>query len=382
MALPTRPDSISNLRERIASGELRESRVLEFKRQFPRNNKALAKAIAGLAADGGVLVIGIAETDFGLEVTPIESEGARERVENIARDNPQPPVRITSHILESDTPGLGVLWAEIPASPDLAHEVDGTYYARDDTQTRPMRDPEVADRLALREDRPRLILETLSEALEREEPRAPSLHGRTCVVARPIGASSDEFFQPTRTHDAWDDFAYALQPPGGFLASVPHRYWGQISHRLVPPPSYLATYRDIELQENGAFCHLSYSAGWLDGYDDGVSPHSALRACREAILLIRAVQARTQQRRTWDLAFSISGVLGRTTRPNARYLQHARYLLPIPRDNYSERILGVTTDCLEGDPRAIVRELAGRFIDECGLDFDDEWSPFGIRREA
>ena len=382
MALPTRPESISDLRERIGSGELRESRVLEFKRQFPRNNKALAKAIAGLAADGGVLVIGVAETDLGLEVAPIECKGARERVENIARDNPQPPVRITSYILESDTPGLGVLWSEIPASPDLAHEVDGTYYARDDTQTRPMRDPEVKDRLALREDRPRLILEALREALEREEPRAPSLHGRTCIVARPIGASNNEFFQATRTHDAWDDFAYVLQPPRGSLQPVPHRYWGQISHRFAPPPAYLATYRDIELRENGAFCHLSYSADWLDGHNGDVFPHSVLRACREAILLIRAVQDRTQQRLIWDLAFSISGLRERTARPNARYLRHARYLLPIPRDNYSERLLGVTSDRLEGDPRAIARELTGRFIDECGLEFDDEWSPSGIRSEA
>ena len=179
MGLPNRPSDIRELRERIASGALRESRALEFKRELPKNNKALAKQLAGLAAHGGVLVVGVAETKSGLQIWPIDCEGARERAEQIARDIPQPPVQVTSYILDSDTPGSGVLWIEIPASPDLAHEVEGTYYTRDDTQTRPMRDSEVADRMALRRDRPRLIVEVLNEALEREKNR---LHHR-CTVA-------------------------------------------------------------------------------------------------------------------------------------------------------------------------------------------------------
>ncbi|MYD98668.1 MAG: ATP-binding protein [Gammaproteobacteria bacterium] len=379
MTLPNRPRDLVELRERVASGELRESRVLEFKRQFPGNNKALAKAIAGLAADGGVLVIGVAETESGLEVTPIDCEGVRERVENIARDNPQPPVRITSYILESDTPGLGVLWAEIPASPELAHEVDGTYYARDDTQTRPMRDPEVADRLALRRDRPRLILEALREALEREEPPAPSLHGRTCVVARPIDASGDEFFQATRSHDAWDDFAYSLLPPGGSLPPVPHRYWGQISHRFADyvghfrSPNLLPSYRDIELQENGAFRHLSYCLDWYEPNVGGVFLPSATHACREAISLIVAVQERTGQRRMWDLALSISDVSGRRARTQGIDPRLTPHQLPIPRDQYSAHLLGMSTARIANDPRSLVEALTGRFIAESGFEFESVW---------
>ena len=371
MTLPNRPRDIPELRERIKSGDLRESRVLEFKRQFPRNNKALAKALAGLAADGGVLVIGVAETDSGLQVEPIDCDGARERVENIARDNPQPPVQVTSYILDSDTPGRGVLWVEIPTSPELAHEVEGTYYARDDTQTRPMRDSEVADRMALRRDRPRPILEALDQALKREEPSVPSLHARTCVVARPIGASSDEFFEPTRSDDAWDDFAYAVQPPKGLLPPVPQRYWGQISHRSAPPPAYLATYRDIELQENGALAHLSYSQDWYGANRDGVFLPSVLGACHEAISLIGAVQVRTRQRRMWDLAFSISDVEGRRAMTNTRDFGLPPSPLPIPRDRYRAHILGVSTDLLESARRSVVEALAGRFVAECGFGFDD-----------
>ena len=232
MELPSQPGTVEELREGIASGYLRESRVLEFKRQFP-DNKALARQLAALAADGGVLVIGVAETESGLQTMPFGCEGARERVEQIARDIPRPPVQVASHILDAQMSGFGVLWIEVPASPHLVHEVEGTYYARGDTQIRPLRDPEVADRMALRRDRPGLIRQALADALEREQPSAPSLDGRTCVVARPVGSPEREFFEQTSGRDTWESFVEALFPPRGVLPSTPHRFWGQISDRFA-----------------------------------------------------------------------------------------------------------------------------------------------------
>ena len=339
-------------------------------------------------------MIGVAEEGASPTVTPIDCSGLRERVEQVARDVPQPPVPVESHILGAETPGRGVLWIEIPASPQMLHEVDGTYYARDDTQTRPMRDAEVADRMKLRRDRPQLILHALEQAQGREEPSAPSLHARTCVVARPIGAPEDEFYLPTSKREAWDSFAFGLQQPQGFLAAVPDRFWGKISQGVMsrgydfqPPVSVsVPIYRDIEFGEDGAFCHLSYSQDWTRGNGDGVFLLSALRACREAIYLIAAVQSYTGQRRAWDLAFSISDVGGRTARSQTRYFaqdgdeatsnyQPFEYLrpLPIPRDEYRGHALGVATDFLERAPQAVIRDLAERFVTEGGFEFDEVW---------
>ncbi len=377
MRLPDRPTGIEELRERLSSGELRENRALEFKRQFPANTK-LARQIAGLAAEGGVLVVGVAEGEDGLSVAPVDCKGARERVEQVARDLPQPPVQVESHILEAATPGLGVLWIEIPASPQVLHEVDGTYYARDDTQTRPMRDAEVAGRMALRQDRSEGVFHALEDALKREEPSAHSLFGRTCVVARPIGASNEEFFEQTARRDSWESFVSELRKTRGLLGRAPDRYWGQISHRFVTPPRVslsaiqLAQYRDIELRESGAFCYLSYSLDWLDGHAGGIFPATTVRACLNAILLIAAVANRTGQRRMWDMAFSISDVEGRLTRTNARYFS-SKHQAPIPRSEYSGRALGVSSELIKRDPRVVVEQLAGRFIDECGLELEQEW---------
>ena len=385
MRLPARPTSIAELKERIDSGELRESRVLEFKREFLGKNEDTARQIAGLAAQGGVLVIGVEEPKGSVpRVTPIETRGSRERVEQIARDIPEPPVQLESHILVDDAPGRGVLWIEIPASAALLHQVAETYYTRDDTQTRPMSDAEVADRMDLRKDRGGPIERALDKALAREQPVAPSLHGRTCIVARPIGAPDREFFEPTRGHDAWEAFVAAWPPAPRVPQLVPHRYWGQISHRFAASGSdfhcdrTLLSYRDIEFEENGAFSQLSYSLDWEDKNPGGVYPVLALLACRDAISLVAAVQRYTGQRRTWDVAFSISNVESLRVRPRFSPWGPSPSQPPIPHDAYYESVLGVSTKRLEDDTRGVVEELTERFIAECGLVFDREWPGDGL----
>ena len=383
MRLPNRPTSIADLKERIDSGELRESRVLEFKRQFPRRNADTARGIAGFAAEGGVLVIGVAEPPDGLEVTPFDCTGARERVENIARDIPEPPVQVESHILADDAAGRGVLWIGIPASAALLHQVAGTYYTRDDTQTRPMSDAEVADRMELRKDRGRPIELALDRALAREQPVAPELCGRTCIVARPIGADPEEFYTSTSERTDWKAFAseLALRPWSFSYGHVPNQFWGKIDPRFgFPPPSYsvhgnLSGYFDIEFQDDGAFHYLSYSQDGYEGNENGILPFVTLEACRDAISIISEIQARTGQRRMWDLAFSISDVAGRRSR--SRESPDRFHMLqpdPIPRDEYRATLLGVSPVRLETDVRIIVEHLAGRFINESDLRFDEEWS--------
>ncbi len=381
MRLPERPGSINELRRRLATGELRETRTVEFKREFP-SNRSLAKQIAGFAVEGGALVIGVAEDPSGFKVAPINCNGARERVEQIARDIPEPPVQIESHILSSDSPGHGVLWVEIPASSAMLHQVEGTYYERGDTQTRPMRDSDVADRMRLREDREAPIQADLHVALNREEPGNGRWQGRTCIVVRPIGASENEFFQSARAPDDWKSFAYALTQPSGMLQPVANRYWGMLKSITHQSAEHLRLsgalfgYRDIEFQESGAFCHLSYCHDWLPDCRDDILADGALLACREAIFIIGAVQARTGQRRMWDLAFSVSNVQGKKSRKRTeeRFFG-TRFVPEIPRDRYEQVLSGVTTRQLERDPRSLIEQLADRFIAECGLEFDEELPP-------
>ncbi|MXX48234.1 MAG: ATP-binding protein [Chloroflexi bacterium] len=378
MRLPARPESIEELEERLSSGELRESRSMEFKQELPLN-KALAKHIAGLAAEGGALVIGVEETPTGNEIRPLDCKGTRERVEQIARDIPVPPVDIESYILDSEGTGHGVLWIEIPVSPAMLHQVDGTYYERGDTQTRPMADSEVADRMRLRQGRYEAVRDNLDAALKREEPGGTEWPGRTCIVARPIGASEDEFFGPTRASEEWKSFAYEVMQPSGMLPVIGNRYWGILKTRNEMARDSLAWshalfgYRDIEVQETGAFCLLSYCRDWLPDRTEVIQASSAVLACREALFLIEEVQRRTGQRRMWDLAFCVSMVEGFRARKRTEQWQFGNRFVPkIPRDHYRMILTGVSTQQLTERPRSVIEQLAGRFIAECGLDFDEE----------
>ena len=377
MRLPERPETIDDLSSHLDSGELRETRSLEFKREFP-SNRSLAKQLAGFAVEGGVLVIGVAEDASGFQIAPFNCEGARERVEQVARDIPNPPVQIESHILPTESAGDGVLWVAIPASTAMLHQVDGKYYERGDTQTRPMRDSDVADRMRLRADRENPISADLDAAMQREEPGNTQWQGRTCIVARPIGASEEEFYRSTQSRDDWESLAYALCQPVGMLPPTPNWYWGILKSNVdaISHLGQLYSFRDIEFRENGAFCLLSYCPDWLQDRQRDVFPYSALLACRETLQLVKQVQARTGERRAWDFACSVSNVQGRTARTSVHRKFHPAWYIPqIPRDSYRSMALGVSSQQFECDPRGVIAELLGRFIAECGLEFDEELPP-------
>lgn len=384
MMTPTRPATIDELGEQIRSGAFVEGHAIECKESLPekRDNWKIARQIAALAVDGGVLMYGVAERDGGLTLAPIDCNGARERVEQIARDIPDPPVDdARCHVLAGGAPGWGVLWVEVPPSAQMLHQVRDTYYKRDGVRTRPMGDAEIEARMALRRDRARPIQEQLEMALKRTEPEG-SLHARTCVVARPVGSARDEFFRATSTPETWEAFAYGLfAPDGPVTAPAPVRFWGLISAAAVSDvvPSALwqpSMYRDVEFEESGAFCHLSYSRGPDRQGGDAVHPWLALNACREATGVIGEIHRRTGRRLAWDLAFRVSGVKGHLADSWPRFGRPGyppRFRPPFPHDVYEKELLGVSAWRLEADAKGIVRDLTARFIGESGLDFVAEY---------
>ena len=223
-------------------------------------------SLAALAVDGGALATGVA--DGAWRVSPIQLDGARERIENIAHDAVDPSVEIVSYAISADEPWAGVLWVEIPQSLAMAHQVDGVYYKRLDAQNRPMTDSDVVDRIVLRQARPQMIRDAMAQALLWPEPVSDALYARTCVVARPVGAGARDLFERTATPDAWESFARDLSGITSGRRAIwvptPSRFWGIVSHRVVSPDrdwSYEGSwgYRDIAFDESGAFSHLSYA---------------------------------------------------------------------------------------------------------------------------
>ena len=143
------PKTEADLQAVIDQGLLHETQYLDAK-EVPStkgDNKETAKDMASFAIDSGTLIIGIAEdkTNRTFSLAPQPLNGLPERIEQIARSIPDPPLNVITQEIPSEAdPAQGYLIVHIPASPTAPHMVDGRYYGRGDKTTHRLTDPEVA----------------------------------------------------------------------------------------------------------------------------------------------------------------------------------------------------------------------------------------------
>jgi len=117
-------------------GHLRETHILELKRELVGGdaaNKELAADLASLANDGGLLFIGIDETT-GPGLSPVPLAGLAERIEQVAHTRIDEPLTLTfAPPIESSTQaGHGYLVVRVPPSPRAPHMAGGRYWGRGD----------------------------------------------------------------------------------------------------------------------------------------------------------------------------------------------------------------------------------------------------------
>jgi hypothetical protein len=132
-----------------------ETHRLELKRELPpgsdSSNKELARDLASLAIDGGLLIIGVDE-DKNYALTPVPLEGLAERVEQVAGSRIDEPLALDGFIqIESAAkPSDGYLLVRVPASPRAPHMVDNRYWGRGDKTKYMLSDAQVERQIAQR----------------------------------------------------------------------------------------------------------------------------------------------------------------------------------------------------------------------------------------
>lgn len=144
------PQTVEDLHAAI-SQRLHESPVLDAKRELG-STKDLARHIAAMATDGGVLLYGVDEDGNGRlsEITPVDLADAEERISNVVRTGIHGTPRTHPISLEHQPgSGEGVLVLVVPKSPLAPHMVelggDNRFYCRRGTQTHRMSGNEVDD---------------------------------------------------------------------------------------------------------------------------------------------------------------------------------------------------------------------------------------------
>jgi len=126
-------------------GSATETGQLDFKEELGRNQE-VAKDIAAMTIDGGVLLYGIHETNRGIgdKLAPIAVSGTPERIQQIAASSIRPVPVIETHVLtEAHGDPAGLIVVVVPPSPLVPHMANDRYPARSGTTTRYLSEPEV-----------------------------------------------------------------------------------------------------------------------------------------------------------------------------------------------------------------------------------------------
>lgn len=191
------PKSEADLQAALDENLIGETHYLDLK-EIPSTkgeNKESARDMASFAIDGGTLIIGIAEdkTNRVFTLAPQPLKGLAEKIEQIARSIPDPPLNVITREIESGADSsTGYLIIHIPASPAAPHMVDGRYMGRGDKTKYALSDPEVVRLHERRRIADRDALALLQEEID-DDPIPDSIRKQAhlFLVAQPLAGRPD-----------------------------------------------------------------------------------------------------------------------------------------------------------------------------------------------
>ena len=378
------PRTEDELRSGLQDGLLRESHHLDLKRHPPSGkggNKDIAKDIASLAIDGGVLVFGVDEASGTL--SPFRLTGFSERVDQIARSLIDEPLRVRVEVLPSvESPGVGYALVIVPESPSAPHMVDLRYRGRGDTTNIVLSDAEVV-RLHERRQRERSGIEDLLMAeIERDpSPSGQRRQAHMFVVAEPVTNRREMLLEviddssPTR----WIMENLINGRPGvrlteqwspdlSIASNVSRTADGWSAHTgyLAPgreplPEADEDDLFEVEIRENGGirlFCSRATASHPHADSPGRVALETIIGGLTLRTTLIAGVIAdKCEHNGAWDLGLAVTNLRGAVSWAASRSL--TGYAVPYSSDDYKEVASAMSAE-LTTDPVEIVGRLFAR----------------------
>jgi hypothetical protein len=130
-----------------AIGVQSEDDAIDFKRELPPKGKIrdLAKDVAAMSIGGGVIVIGVDESNgLASAIAPIELKGVPEQVQQVIDANVSPQLATKITVLRKDPADEhGVVVISVPASWSAPHQYEGRFPARSGATTRQLVEREI-----------------------------------------------------------------------------------------------------------------------------------------------------------------------------------------------------------------------------------------------
>lgn len=347
------PHTEADLDDAIRQGLLEETHHLELKREIAtgRNaNKELARDLASFAVDGGTYIIGIEEDKQHntMRLSPLPLSGLAERIEQVARMIPDPPLAVLCRsITSTQDPSRGYLMVHVPPSGTAPHMVEHKYLGRGDKTKQYLSDPEVRRLHELRRHTEHDGLARLQHQFDRDPvPADVRKQAHLFLLAEPVagrpGVQLDLVHGPDRRnrlnelvrHTASPEITKVLQTVhvGGFSPALSYasdfalRSTGvALTSRLTSDRTPAATGGDfdediveIEVDEDGGLRIFmgrlsdSRSDRFADtaGGRQQIFPSAVITYTRQFIALTRAAAEHAGYLGTWILAAGATGIQG------------------------------------------------------------------------
>ncbi|MFI5867433.1 helix-turn-helix domain-containing protein [Streptomyces sp. NPDC051546] len=208
------PKTEADLQAAVDGGLFEESHHLDLKKapNSKGDNKELARDLASFAVDGGTLIIGVQENKDSrtFELTPQPLNGLPEKIEQVARTIPDPPLTvITEEISSAAADGTGYLIVHIPASPVAPHMVDNRYFGRGDKTKYQMADAEVVAIHTRRRNTEADTITLLRKEMDEDPLREVGAQSHLFLVAQPTAGRRDMCLPITGAKD-WNQRLRAL----------------------------------------------------------------------------------------------------------------------------------------------------------------------------
>jgi hypothetical protein len=383
-------ESWDDIAAAAAAGVLDETHWVELKEAVPASsrpaNLELAKDLASLSVDGGVLIVGIADAKGAAgEVVGTELSGLVSRIAQVASGRVAPPLPVMTDVIDKpDEPGTGLLVVTVPASESAPHMVEDRYWGRDAHGKRALSDGEVRRLLADRQARAAGFTDALRELPARLDPPGLGERGRLYVFLQPGSAAP----QPVGDLLAGQHLMQVVVPALGF-----NPQWGpsysSINHG-VPHPEGLAassasTDEAITDSEDFFFLLLSddgavhVSAPAVRNYGRGpeapevVSPGQMLETIHGALAIAGHVAAQhTGYQGLWRTGVFVTRLRGLVPSQAHSHVGFRSYP-PFPADEYLATTPTTTREMSEA-ASAVVERLARRLLR--GLNVDQQFLPY------
>jgi hypothetical protein len=375
-----------------AGGVLDETHWVELKQAVPASSKPanleLARDLASLSVDGGVLIIGIADASGSAgAVTGTAVEGLESRIAQVATGRISPPLPVTIDAFpKPGNPDLGVLVVTVPASAGAPHMVDGNYWGRGAIGKRTLEDDEVRRLLRDRQARSAGFQGRLEALPDELDLGASDMRSRSRLyvllepAAPPEEPSSGSFrgehplqlvsaalsFQP-QWSPSLRSLDYGVPHPNGLAASS------------LPPDqadAQDANYLFLLLGDDGSL-RLSAPASRPYGRDpdapEVVSPGQLLETAHSCVQLARHVATQhTGYNGLWAAGVLIDRLRGRMPSQAHSEMTMRRYS-PYQAETYV-KMTDTTTQEMEQAPHEVVGRLMAGLLR--GLGVVDRFLPY------